>query len=80
MKTFLYFFYLYIKMTNKHYQKNKETQNRKISKTQGNTLKRRHKKYQNLSEEEKDKRRKKVGERYENHPEEQKQNLLEYII
>ena len=40
MKTFLYFFYLYIKMTNKHYQKNKETQNRKISKTQGNTLKR----------------------------------------
>ena len=40
MKRFLYFFYLYIKMTNKHYQKNKETQNRKISKTQGNTLKR----------------------------------------
>ena len=34
--------------------------------------------YQNLSEEEKDKRQKKVRHRYQKLPEEQKQKLLEY--
>ena len=34
---------------------------------------------QNLSEEEKDKRLKRVRGTYQNHPEERKQKLLEYI-
>ena len=51
-------------MTNKYYQEHK---------------KRLRERYQNLSEEEKDRWQKKVQNRYENLPEEQKQKLLEYI-
>ena len=55
-------------MTNKYYQALK----RRLRKE---TCER----YQNLSEEEKDRWQKKVQNRYENLPEEQKQKLLEYI-
>ena len=56
-------------MTNEYYQKHNERFQKEECK-----------KYQNLSEEEKGKKRKKVRERYQNFSEEQKQKLLEYKI
>ena len=50
-------------MANKYHQKHKE----RLQKGE---------RYQNLSEEEKDKRRKKVQDKYKTHAEEQKQKLL----
>ena len=58
-KIFFYQFFLYIKITNNYYQKKK----------QGKTCER----YQNLSEEEKDKRRKEGRERYKNLIKEEKE-------
>ena len=55
-------------MTNKYYQKHKERLRKEA-----------HEKYQNISEEEKDKRQIRVQERYQNLPKEQKQKLLEYM-
>ena len=55
-------------MVNKYYQKHK----RKL-------LKEACERYQNLSEEEKDRRHKKVQDRYKKLLEEQKQKLLEYM-
>ena len=55
-------------MTKKCYQKNNEKCRKETRE-----------KYQNLSEEEKNKRRQKVKERYQNLHEKQKQKLLEYI-
>ena len=55
-------------MTNKYYQKQKERLRKEARK-----------KYQSLSEEEKDKRPIKVWDSYQNLPEELKQKLLEYM-
>ena len=53
--------FLYIKMTNNYYEKNKEKLRKKAPE-----------RYQSLSEEEKDKRQKKDQERYQNWPKEEK--------
>ena len=56
-------------MTNKYYQKHKARLRKEVRK-----------RYQNLSEEEKDKTAKKnVRDRYQNIPEEKKQKLREYM-
>ena len=55
----MYVFFLYIKITNKYYQKHKEGLQKEAPE-----------KYQNLCEEEKDKRQKKAWERYQNFTEE----------
>ena len=55
-------------MANKYYQKHKER-----------LWKEALERYQNLSEEEKGKRRKKIWERYQHLSKEQKQKLLEYM-
>ena len=55
-------------MTNKYYQKHKKRLQKEARE-----------RYQSLSEEEKYKREKKVWQRYQNHPEVQKQKLLEYM-
>ena len=53
-KFFLHFFFLYIKITNNDYQKHKERLRKEARE-----------KYQNLSDEEKDKRQKRTQERYQ---------------
>ena len=53
--------------------------NGKLSRTQTKTWKKAHERYQNLSEEEKDKRQKMVRDRYKNLPKEKKQKLREYM-
>ena len=50
-----------------------------LSKTQRKTPKKARERYQNLPEEEKDKRRGKVRDRYKNLPEEKIQKLCEYM-
>ena len=55
-------------MANKYYQKRKER-----------LWKEARERYQNLSEEEKGKRRKKIWERYQHLSKEQEQKLLEYM-
>ena len=60
--------FLSIKIVNHYYQKHKERFPKEACK-----------KYQNLSEGEKNKRPKKVRETYQKLPEEQKQKLLEYM-
>ena len=67
IKIFVYNFFLYIKMTNKYYQKQKEKLRKEARE-----------RYQNLSEEEKDKRQKKVWERFQNLPEEEKEKKSQY--
>ena len=60
-------FFVYVKMVNKCYQKHNER-----------LWKEAHERYQNLSEEEKDKRRKKTRERYQNFTEEEKEKRRQY--
>ena len=67
-KIFFIKFFLYIKIVNKYYQKNKEKLWKEACQ-----------RYQNLSGEEKDKKRKKVWDRYQNLLKEQKQKLLVYM-
>ena len=61
-------FCIYIKLVNKHYQKNKDRLRQEARE-----------RYQNLSEEKKEKRRKKARNRYKNFSKEEKQKKVEYM-
>ena len=74
IKIFLNLFSLYIKMTNKHYQNHKEKPRKEVRGRYQTHKERLRKeapeKNKNLSEEEKDKRHKKVRGKHQNLPEE----------